>query len=90
MKLHSFLTLAAGIALTFGFSQNSVAQANKIAVVDMQEALNNYYKELLNKYPKHFQKIDKKYGISYAEAKDLVHRAVKKQVIEAERLKAAE
>lgn len=53
-------------------------------------ALNNYYKELLNKYPKHFQKIDKKYGISYAEAKDLVHRAVKKQVIEAERLKAAE
>ncbi|MDA7672892.1 OmpH family outer membrane protein [Verrucomicrobiales bacterium] len=44
MKLHSFLTLLAGIALTFGFSQNSSAQGYKIAVVDMQEALNNYYK----------------------------------------------
>ena len=44
MKPLQILTLITGVALTLGVSSVSNAQETKIAVVDMQEALNQYYK----------------------------------------------
>ncbi len=51
------------------------------------DELDGYYLELLGRYPKIFRKIERKYNISYAEAQDIIHRAVKKQIIENEELK---
>lgn len=46
------------------------------------DALDEYYTELLGRYPEAYRNIERKYNISYAEAKDVVHRLVKKQIIE--------
>ncbi|HUH45678.1 MAG TPA: ATP-binding protein [Arenibacter sp.] len=51
------------------------------------DELDNYYTELLGKYPAIYWDIKRQYDISYAEAQDIVHRAVKKQIIENEELK---
>jgi len=49
------------------------------------EALDNYYTQLLVTYPAEFQTINRVYDISYAEAKNLVFDRVKKNIIAANR-----
>lgn len=46
--------------------------------------LNNYYDRLLSKYPSEFCKVDRIYGISFAEAKDHIFKQVKHNIITAE------
>jgi len=46
-------------------------------------ALDQYYKQLLEKYPKEYQDITRIYDISYAEAKNHVFDRVKKNIIAA-------
>ncbi|GGW21843.1 AAA family ATPase [Arenibacter certesii] len=53
-----------------------------------RKELDSYYDELLNRYPEKLQDIERKYDISYAEAKDIIHREVKKLIIEWEEKKA--
>ncbi|OXB23076.1 ATPase [Flavobacterium tructae] len=43
--------------------------------------LNAYYDKLLADFPIHLQEINRKYAISYAEAKDYIHTTMKKQII---------
>ena len=43
--------------------------------------LNMYYDKILDVFPAHLQDISRKYDISYAEAKDYVHTAMKRQII---------
>ena len=43
--------------------------------------LNVYYDKILDVFPAHLQDISRKYDISYAEAKDYVHTAMKRQII---------
>jgi len=43
--------------------------------------LNAYYDKLLAHFPIHLQEINRKYAISYAEAKDYIHTTMKKQII---------
>ncbi|MFH6967670.1 AAA family ATPase [Flavobacterium sp. FlaQc-28] len=43
--------------------------------------LNTYYDKILDVFPAHLQDISRKYDISYAEAKDYVHTAMKRQII---------
>ncbi|MEZ0182357.1 AAA family ATPase [Flavobacterium oncorhynchi] len=43
--------------------------------------LNAYYDKILDVFPAHLQDISRKYDISYAEAKDYVHTAMKRQII---------
>ncbi|RXM45085.1 AAA family ATPase [Flavobacterium sp. YO64] len=43
--------------------------------------LNAYYDKTLDVFPAHLQDISRKYDISYAEAKDYVHTAMKRQII---------
>lgn len=45
------------------------------------EQLDMYYERLLEKFPERFRGIDKKYGISYAEAQDYVHTVLKSLII---------
>lgn len=47
-----------------------------------QEQLDNYYDNLLLSFPEKYRNIQRKYGISYAEAQDFVKTAMKKQIIE--------
>lgn len=47
-----------------------------------QEQLDNYYDNLLFSFPDKYRNIQRKYGISYAEAQDFVKTAMKKQIIE--------
>lgn len=47
-----------------------------------QEQLDNYYDNLLFSFPEKYRNIQRKYGISYAEAQDFVKTAMKKQIIE--------
>ncbi len=49
--------------------------------------LDSYYDELLNKYPAPFRNITREYDVSYAEAQDIIHREVKKLIIEREESK---
>lgn len=51
--------------------------------------LDEYYDSLLMRFPKEFRQINRKYNISYAEAKDITFRAVKNQIIESEESKEA-
>lgn len=44
--------------------------------------LDDYYDSLLKRFPEEFRKIDRKYNISYAEAKDLTFKQVKAKLIE--------
>lgn len=55
-----------------------------------QELLDGFYDKLLVKYPEEYQKIDRKYNISFAEAQDLVFRTVKNNIIVAELQKKEE
>lgn len=47
-----------------------------------QEQLDNYYDNLLLSFPEKYRNIQRKYGISYAEAQDFVKTTMKKQIIE--------
>jgi SpoVK/Ycf46/Vps4 family AAA+-type ATPase len=49
--------------------------------------LNCYYDALLNEFPNEFRNVERKYSISYAEAKDITYRSVKNKIIEIEELK---
>ncbi|MCG8331566.1 MAG: AAA family ATPase [Chitinophagales bacterium] len=53
-------------------------------------ALDEYYEELLDQYPKQFRNVERQYDISYAEAKDLTLRAIKSQIIKAEKQRELE
>jgi len=44
--------------------------------------LDIYYDKILSEFPKQFQNIEKRYAISYAEALDYIHTAMKKQIID--------
>ena len=46
------------------------------------EILNSYYDKLLASFPSEMQNIDRKYGVSYAEAKDYAFTIVKAALIE--------
>lgn len=48
------------------------------------DQLDAYYDTLLEKFPKQFRLINRKYNISYAEARDITHQAVKTLIIENE------
>ena len=48
------------------------------------DVLDSYYDKLLAAYPAAFTAIDRKYGISFAEAKDHVLTSVKNNIIETE------
>lgn len=50
--------------------------------IPTQEQLDNYYDNLLLSFPEKYRNIQRKYGISYAEAQDFVKTAMKKQIIE--------
>ncbi len=45
------------------------------------EELNLYYNNMLAQYPKEYTDITRIYGISFAEAKDIIHRSVKSKII---------
>lgn len=53
-----------------------------------KEVLDVYYDGLLAKYPLEFQKLDRVYEISFAEAKNHVFKEVKNNIIQAELAKA--
>lgn len=46
-----------------------------------EEVLDGYYDTLLSKYPVKYQNVERKYGISFSEAKDFVFRQVKNNII---------
>lgn len=46
-----------------------------------KEQLDAYYEQLLSVFPNELRKIERKYGISYAEAKDYVHTSIKSRLI---------
>lgn len=48
------------------------------------EVLDSYYNKLLLKYPLEFQKLERLYGVSFAEAKNHVFKEVKNNIIQAE------
>lgn len=52
-----------------------------------KEVLDTYYDKLLSKYPKEYQKLDRIYDVSFAEAKNHVFKLVKKNIIKAEKNK---
>lgn len=45
------------------------------------EVLDDYYNEILNKFPKELRNIERKYGISFAEAKDYTYTIIKSKLI---------
>lgn len=49
-----------------------------------REILDQYYNQLLEKFPTQFHQVDRLYGISFSEAKDLIFTQIKKQVISEE------
>lgn len=52
-----------------------------------KDQLDEYYNKLINKFPKQYWGIEKNYNISYAEAKDLTLKQIKKKVINEEKYK---
>lgn len=54
----------------------------------VQQVLDTYYDKLLTKYPTEFQTIERKYTISFAEAKNEVFTQVKNNIIQAELAKS--
>ena len=52
-----------------------------------QESLDIFYDSLLSKFPENINKVNRSYGISYAEAKDLVHQQIKANAIQLEKQK---
>ena len=53
-----------------------------------KEELDNFYNVQLKRYPKEYRTLNRVYNVSYAEAKDVIYRAIKEQVIETEEAKA--
>ncbi len=51
------------------------------------EQLNNYYDAILMQYPSAYRNIERVYSISYAEAKDVLFREIKNQIIAEEEQK---
>ena len=43
--------------------------------------LEDYYKKLLERFPEKYQNIEKKFGISFSEAKDFVFKQIKNNII---------
>ena len=52
-----------------------------------EEQLDDYYQSLLITFPEEYRNVDRIYGISYAEAKDITFREIKNTIIEAEEAK---
>jgi len=52
-----------------------------------KEVLDTYYDKLLSKYPEEYQKLERIYDVSFAEAKNHVFKQVKKNIIKAEKNK---
>ncbi|MEO8935132.1 MAG: AAA family ATPase [Xanthomarina sp.] len=50
-----------------------------------KKALDIYYDAVLSNFPKNINKINRSYGISFAEAKDLAHQQIKAHVIQFEK-----
>ncbi len=50
----------------------------------LQEKLDLYYDDFLKRYPEEYRSIERVYDISYAEARDIIFREVKTQVIKKE------
>ena len=48
-----------------------------------EKQLNIYYDKILGSFPEHFQNIERRYAISYAEALDYINTTMKKQIITA-------
>ena len=48
-----------------------------------EEVLDKYYNQLLPPFPEKLQDIERKYQISFAEAKDYTYTLIKSKVIEA-------
>lgn len=46
-----------------------------------EQVLDGYYDKLLARYPVKYQNVERKYGISFSEAKDFVFRQVKNNII---------
>lgn len=46
-----------------------------------QEHLDDYYDALLQRFPEEYQEMERKYNISYAEAKDFTFKEIKKRII---------
>ncbi|MNR58790.1 hypothetical protein D3C85_1798760 [compost metagenome] len=53
-----------------------------------RDVLDNYYTKLLAKYPMEFQKMNRIYDITFAEAKNHLLKEVKNNIIQAEIKKA--
>ncbi|WP_299387618.1 AAA family ATPase [uncultured Lacinutrix sp.] len=54
-----------------------------------QIELDTYYADLLKEFPKEFHQFHRRYNISFAEAKTILHQAIKKQIINNEEQKQA-
>lgn len=54
-----------------------------------QEELDYFYDVQLEQYPKEYRTLNRVYDVSYAEAKDVIYRAVKDQIIKTEEAKMA-
>lgn len=52
-----------------------------------KDQLDTYYDALLADFPAEFRKVERKYDISYAEAKDITFRAIKNNIISVEEAK---
>lgn len=52
-----------------------------------KEHLDDYYNALLKRFPEDFRNIERKYAVSYAEAKDYTFRTLKAKIIKAEEAK---
>lgn len=52
-----------------------------------KEKLDKYYDSILADFPENINKIKRTYGISYAEAKDLIHQQIKVNIIKLEKEK---
>ncbi len=54
-----------------------------------KEELDHFYNVQLEQYPIEFRTLNRVYNVSYAEAKDVIYRAVKEQIIKTEEEKIA-
>jgi SpoVK/Ycf46/Vps4 family AAA+-type ATPase len=54
-----------------------------------KEELDHFYNVQLEQYPEEYRALNRIYDVSYAEAKDIIYRAVKEQVIKIEEAKVS-
>lgn len=47
----------------------------------LEKQLDLYYDKILSTFPQHFQNIERRFSISYAEALDYIHTSMKRQII---------